>query len=335
MTPEISRFGRRVFFAVLIIGLVAAAAYAIDLILLVFAGILLGVLLRGAGTWIETHSTLSIRWSMVIALIVFAVVFFGSLSMFGVQIANQADQLVAAVTQAYGELQTKLQQYRITDLLMPGTAGAAIAAPAKAASGLLRVVASFVLILFLGLYLSTKPELYTELFLSFFNGRLRGRIAKLLDAIVSALRWWMVGQFISMGIVGVIATTGLLAIGAPMPVSLGVLAGLLTFVPYVGAVVSATPAILLAFTKGTHMVLYVVLIYLIAHIVEGYIVTPFIQHRLVYLPPALILAMQFLMELFAGVVGVMLATPLMVVAMVLIKELYFGQQWTEEVTDAA
>jgi predicted PurR-regulated permease PerM len=82
------------------------------------------------------------------------------------------------------------------------------------------------------------------------------------------------------------------------------------------------------------MVLSVLLVYLVAHVVEGYIVGPFIQHRLLYLPPALILVTQFVLELFAGIPGIMLATPLMVVAMVLIKELYFGQQWTDEVTEA-
>jgi predicted PurR-regulated permease PerM len=95
-----------VFVAVIIIGLTAAAAYAIDLILLVFAGILLAVLLRGAGTWLEAHSGLSIKWSMLIALVAFGVVFFGSLWLFGVHIADQADQLIAAVSQAYVEFQT-------------------------------------------------------------------------------------------------------------------------------------------------------------------------------------------------------------------------------------
>jgi predicted PurR-regulated permease PerM len=194
------------------------------MILLVFAGILLAVLLRGMGTWLEQHSSLSIKWSMVIALIGFAVVFFGSLWMFGVQMAKQADQLISAVSQAYIELQAKLQEYRITDLFMSGSTARAV--PEKAASGILSVVASMVLILFLGFYLSTSPELYTELFLSFFNGRFRVRLARLLDAICSALRWWMVGQFISMGIVGIITIIGLLMIGAPMAISLGVLATL-------------------------------------------------------------------------------------------------------------
>jgi len=180
VTPQLSRFGRRVFVAVLIIGLIAAAAYAIDLILLILAGMLLAVLLRGAGTWLEAHSGLSIKWSMLIALVAFGVVFFGSLWLFGVHIADQADQLIAAVSQAYVEFQTTLQQYRVTDFLV-SRAGTVLPGPAKAASGALWVVASMVLILFLGVYLSTSPELYTELFLNFFNGRLRKRIEKLLD----------------------------------------------------------------------------------------------------------------------------------------------------------
>ena len=78
----------------------------------------------------------------------------------------------------------------------------------------------------------------------------------------------------------------------------------------------------------------VILVYFIAHVVEGYVVVPLIQHKLVYLPPAMILAMQFLMELFAGMIGVTLATPLMVVGMVLIKKLYFKQEWDEPTEEA-
>jgi predicted PurR-regulated permease PerM len=76
-------------------------------------------------------------------------------------------------------------------------------------------------------------------------------------------------------------------------------------------------------------------VYLAAHVVEGYIVTPLIQHRLLYLPPALILVTQFVMQLFAGAIGLTFATPLMVIGMVLIKELYFRQQWTETTDQAA
>jgi predicted PurR-regulated permease PerM len=196
------------------------------------------------------------------------------------------------------------------------------------------MAASVIMILFLGLYLSTGPQLYTELFLSFFSKPKRARAARLLDAIASALRWWLAGQLIAMAVVGAITTVGLLLVGAPMAVSLGVLAMLLTFVPYVGAILSAVPAILLAFSHSSKMAMYVMFVYLIAHVMEGYIIVPLIQHRLVYLPPAMILATQFLMNLFVGTVGITFATPLMVVAMVLIKKLYFKQDWDESAEEA-
>ena len=88
------------------------------------------------------------------------------------------------------------------------------------------VIASIVLVLFLGLYLSTDPHLYTDLFLSFFDAPLRRRMERLLDAMASALRWWLLGQFIAMAVVGVITAIGLLIIGAPMAISLSLLAAL-------------------------------------------------------------------------------------------------------------
>jgi predicted PurR-regulated permease PerM len=321
---------------VLIVGFMAAVVYSVQVLLLIFGGILLAILLRSSGTWLWAHTRLSMNWCMAIVLFGFGAFLFGTLWIFGVQIVNQADQLFRAVSEAYGQFHDKLAKYHIAGSLSAGTGGLNLESPAKAAaSGILSIAASIVLVLFLGVYLSINPQLYTDLFLNFFDTRWRVRIAGLLDAMGSALRWWLAGQLIAMAIVGLITTIGLLLIGGPMAISLGVLAMLLTFVPYVGAIVSAVPAVLLAYTKNGELALYVVLVYLVAHIVEGYILVPLIQHKLVYLPPATILAVQFLMDLFAGTVGIMLATPRMVVAMVLIKEFYFNQGWTETTEEAA
>jgi len=338
MTPDITRFGRRLFAAVLIVALVVGVVYSIQLLLLVFAGILLGVLLRSSGTWLSRTTRLPINWSMAIVLVAFGTFFFGTILVFGGQIIGQADQLFRAVSEAYDQVRDKLAQYKMAGSLPPTTGGLDLESPARAfASGFIWVVASIVMVLFIGVYLSTNPQLYIDLFLDFFDRSKRKRVAGLLNDIGAALQWWLAGQFIAMAVVGVITTAGLLLIGAPMPISLGITAALLTFVPYVGAIISAIPAVLLAFTRSSEMAMYVLLIYLLAHIIEGYIIVPLVQHKLVFLPPAMILAMQFLMELFAGTVGVTLGTPLMVVAMVLIKELYFEQDWTEpsEGTDEA
>jgi predicted PurR-regulated permease PerM len=333
MTAETMRFGRRVFVAVLIVGLALALAYAFQILLLVFAGVLLAILLRSAGNWLSAQTKLAVNWCILLVLITFGALSFALVWMFGLQIVSKADELFLAVTDAYRQFQGKLAQYHIAAGSLAGNLN--LETPAKAAaSGVLSMGAALVLVVFLGVYISTGPQIYTDLFLSFFEGPLRGRVARLLDATGSALRWWLAGQFIAMAAVGVITTTGLLLIGVPMAVSLGILAALLTFVPYIGALVSAAPAILLALTKSPEMALYVILVYLLAHVVEGYILVPMIQHRLVYLPPAMILSMQFLMKIFAGAVGVTFATPLMVVAMVLIKELYFKQNWDEPAAQA-
>ncbi|HYR83455.1 MAG TPA: AI-2E family transporter [Terriglobia bacterium] len=328
MTADLGRFAWRVLIAVLIIGLVAAMAYAIHLILLVFAGVLLAIFLRTVGCWLSHNTRIPIHWSMVIVLISFAVVMFGILWMFGQQIAQQADDLYLTVTQAYNDFQMQLRQYSLGQQMLAQFSDVDLkATAATAASGLLRTAGAGLLVLFLGLYLSTRPELCTEAFLSLFSSTQRARMTRLLDSLGAALRWWLLGQLIAMGVVGVITTIGLFILGAPMAIPLGVLAGLLTFIPYVGAIVSAVPAVLIALTKGRDLALYVVLLYLLAHILEGCVIVPLIQHRLVYLPPAVTLVSQFFMEIFVGGMGIAFATPLLVVSMVLVKQLYFKQDW--------
>ena len=328
MTADMVRFAWRVLVAVLIVGLVVAVAYAIHLILLVFAGILLAVFLRTIGCWLSQSTRLPIHWCMVIVLIGFAAVMFGIVFAFGQQIAQQADALYGAVRQAYNDFQAQLSQYRIGQQIMEQASDVDLkSTAASAASGLLRSIASIVLIAFLGLYLSTQPQLYTEAFFGLFRPAERARVARLVDALGAALRWWLLGQLIAMAIVGVVTTIGLLILGAPMAVPLGVLAMLLTFVPYVGAIVSAVPAVLIALTKGRDLALYVILLYLFAHLLEGCVLVPLIQHRLVYLPPAMTLATQFLMEIFVGSMGMAFATPLLVITMVLVKQLYLKQDW--------
>jgi len=330
MSAEMTRFVRRAFAAVLIVGLVVLLAYAVELILYVFAGILLALMLRTAGMWLTSATGISIRWCMTIVLAAFVIGVFGIVWVFGLHIVNQADLLFDTISMAYSQFQSKLQQYRIFRQLVSTTPTVNLGATATAAAtGLMWMAGSVVLILFLGVYLSTRPQEYLESFLAFFSGEHRSKATKILESLGGALRWWLFGQLIAMVLVGAVTTIGLLLLKSPMAVSLGVMAGLLTFVPYIGALVSAVPAILIAFTQSSHLAISVMGLYLIAHIVEGYIVVPLVQHRLVYLPPALILTNQLFMHAFAGAAGLTFATPLLVVAMVLVKRLYFKQDWTD------
>jgi predicted PurR-regulated permease PerM len=132
----------------------------------------------------------------------------------------------------------------------------------------------------------------------------------------------MLGQLIDMAVVGVLSTLGLALLGIPLPLALGVLAGLFTFVPYLGAVLAGIPAVIVASTVGPAAILWVVLLYTGCHVVDGYLVSPLVSRRTVRLPPAVtVLSMAVLGELY-GFLGVLIATPLAALVIVLVKELY-------------
>jgi predicted PurR-regulated permease PerM len=320
-------FAKRVAVAVLVVGAVAVAAYTVQILLLVFAGVLLAVVFRSAGCWLAQRTALSINGAMAVVLLVFTLLVLGTLWEFGSGLANEADQILLKASESLTSLQRRASHYEgLRHVLSAGnlnlqeSAGSALSLTINAA-------AAIVLVLFVGVYASLNPRLYLDLALMLFPRQQRIRIDRLLAETARGLRWWVLGQLVSMAAVGIITAIGMLVAKVPMALSLSLIAALFTFVPYLGAIVSAIPAILIGLTVSSQTALYVILIFLVAHVVEGYIVSPMIQHRFVYLPPALILASQFLMEVLAGVVGIMMATPLLVVAMVLIHRLYLQQSW--------
>ena len=131
----------------------------------------------------------------------------------------------------------------------------------------------------------------------------------------------MLGRLVSMTTLGFVVAIGLWIIGVPLPAALGFLAGILTFVPYIGAFVSAVPSLLLAVSINLDLAVYVVLLYIVVHLIEGYIRVPLVQRRVVPLPPALTLSAQIILGVVAGFLGLLLATPL-VAAIVIIRMVY-------------
>src|SRR5690349_2207473 len=121
MTAAMKQFSRQVLVAVLVVFAVAAVVYSIQILLLAFAGILLAIFFRSAGMWLHRRGKLSVSWSMAIVLVSFGAVFFAALWLFGVQIANQADQLFWAVSQAYQQFHQKLAQYHVAGGISAGT----------------------------------------------------------------------------------------------------------------------------------------------------------------------------------------------------------------------
>jgi predicted PurR-regulated permease PerM len=138
----------------------------------------------------------------------------------------------------------------------------------------------------------------------------------------SALRLWLVGQLFAMALVGILAGLGLWLLGIPSALALGLIAGLLEFVPVVGPIAAAVPAVLLAMLVGWEESLMVAGLYFAIQQVEGYVITPLVQQRAVDLPPALTLFSLIALGTVFGVPGVLLAAPMTVAIYVALKTLY-------------
>jgi predicted PurR-regulated permease PerM len=136
------------------------------------------------------------------------------------------------------------------------------------------------------------------------------------------LRLWLIGQAISMIVVGLATGIGLWLAGVPSAVALGVIAGLTEAVPYVGPIVGSIPGLLVALTVGPETAFWALVVYVIVQQLEGYALLPIIQRRMVSLPPALTLFWIMAAGLLFGALGVVFAAPILVVIYVLVKRLY-------------
>lgn len=182
--------------------------------------------------------------------------------------------------------------------------------------------AALIVVVIAGIYLAAQPKLYRWGIAAIFHPLKRARVLEIIDLIERTVRLWILGQVILMIITGLLTYFGLLIIGLPSPVALALIAGIAEIVPYLGPFISAVPALLVALTLGFWPAVLTMGVYLVVHLIEGYIAAPLIERRFVTIPPALILLGLVAVELIFGTGGIVLAAPITVVIFVLVKMFY-------------
>lgn len=324
-------FARRVLIAVAIVALALFAWQISRLLLLVFAGALLAVLLNWAAGLVARRTPLSRTWglALVVAVAVALLVVGGSL--FGAQLADQFRQLAQRLPDAVSQIEDTLEETGWGRYLIGGIEGEGVRSVIGSglvpritgiASTAVQLIADFLIVLFVGLYFAVSPMSYRNGAVMLLPERHRRRGREALDAIGDGLLRWLLGQFVSMVTVGVLTAVGLMLLGIPMALALAVLAALLEFVPIIGPLLAAVPAVLLAFTQGPMLALYVALLYLAIQQIESYVVLPLAQRWAVALPPALTVMAAVAMGLTFGFLGILIATPVLVAVLVLVRKVY-------------
>jgi len=233
------------------------------------------------------------------------------------QRAPGGEALVAAARPSEGGWQ------RIAPLAFGSVAGV-FSTLLGVASGLLAVSA-------LALFFALGPGAYVDGVLHLFPGPRRPRLREVAGLVAHALRRWLVGRAIAMAIVALVTGIGLLLLGVPYAFALALVAGILTFVPYVGPILAAAPALVVAGAEGMETVLSVGALYVGAQLLEDYVVTPVVQGRALSLPPALLVVAQVSLGVLLGGLGLLLATPFAVMLVVLVQTLYVEDVLGEKV----
>ena len=183
-------------------------------------------------------------------------------------------------------------------------------------------LAGLLLIIFMAIYIAADPDMYHRGVITLFPRRHRARAGEILSATADVLRKWLVTQLIAMTAIGAVTTIVLLVLQVKAAFALGVIAGLLEFVPTVGPILSAVPAIAMAFLDSPEKALYVTIAYVGIQFIENHLLIPLLMKGGMDLPPALTILAQALMALLFGFIGLMCAVPLLAAGMVAVKMLY-------------
>lgn len=300
--------------------------YIVDVLLLVFAAVLLASLFRAPADWLARRTPLSPGGSLTVALLALAVLVGLVAWLFGHVVADQAEQLARRLPEIVRSVQERMARYDwAMEYLRPekilNGEPEFIGKGLRAVTTTFGAVANLGIVLLMAVFLAAQPALYVDGMVRLVPIPRRRRAREVLDAAGHTLRRWLVGQLVLMLVVAVLTSIGLWALGVPFALALGLLAGLLTFVPYLGPILALVPAALVALSEGTLLAAYVVALYIGVQIVEG-LLEPLVQQRAVYLPPALLIFAQIVLGILIGPLGVVLATPLAAAAMVAVNLIY-------------
>jgi predicted PurR-regulated permease PerM len=322
-------FPRKVLLVAFALLLALMAWQLLDLIMLVFGAVIVATVLRALAAALERHARVPPQISVVAALLWVVCVIAAVAWFVGDPLAEQFEILRQRLPAAVDAVLQWLNSHRlgVAALQYIEEARGNDASPwalrlAGAAGSTFGALGGAVLTLVMGLYLAVAPRVYRDGLVRLMPLSVRERVGEALDACGTALSRWLLGQSVSMLFVGATTAFGLWLLDVPLALSVGVLSGLLAFIPFFGAIASGLLAVLLGFMQGPETALYVLILAVVIQQVEGNVLMPLVEHWAVGLPPVLGIAATVMFGVLFGLMGVLLAAPAMIVLMVVVQRLY-------------
>jgi predicted PurR-regulated permease PerM len=209
-------------------------------------------------------------------------------------------------------------------------AGALLQTATTALGGVAGVLGNLVVIVFLGLYVAVDPAIYRHGALLLVPPDKRERAGSVLDETAATLRWWVIGQLVSMAGIAALTYVALLLVGMPAAFILALITGLFAFIPYIGSFVAGAMIVLFGLAQGATMAVWGLGVYLLVQLVESYVLAPIVQRWSVNISPALIIGGLTVLGGLFGIWGFILAAPLLAVIRILVLRLWVGDALGDE-----
>jgi predicted PurR-regulated permease PerM len=301
-----------------------------QVLLVLFAGILAAIFLRTCASAVSNWTKLSKRWSLAIVIVTILLVLTAISFFLAPAIAEEVDQLKQRLPAAFNHAMDWVREQPWGKALIEGSqpdnktvpmpATGAMTQVSKVFSNTFEALAGFIIVIFIGIYMAANPMAYVGLLLKGTPREGQFALKRTLVRSGATLRSWLLGQLVCMIVIGVGTWVGLHFLKVPLAGALGFLAGLFEFVPTVGPILSAVPAILLSFVESPMKALYVVILFIVLQFIENHTLVPLVQAKAIDLPPVVLILSLLLFSTLFGFLGLFLATPMTAVIAVILEE---------------
>jgi predicted PurR-regulated permease PerM len=320
---------------IVILILLFKATFAV--FLLILAGALIAIFFRGLSGLIcrKTHwkEGYCLASSVIGTILLIALLFW----FIGAKIGNQISELSDTFPRTVQNAEEQIRQNPIGNKILDEVTSPESVKKAKSIAGTFfkstfGIFGDLYVILFLGIFFTVSPGIYKNGIIQLVPDKGKKKAEDVLNQCAGNLKKWLKGQIFAMFVVTVLTAIGLVILGIPMWLALAVIAGILNFIPNFGPLIAMIPAVMVAFLQGPVTALIVAGLYILVQVAESNFITPMVQRKMINIAPALIIIAQLLISPLTGAWGLVLATPLMVIIIVLVKELYIKKHQQEELT---
>jgi predicted PurR-regulated permease PerM len=334
-TVQDNSFQKKIWIITAIVSFVVILLLVISTTFSVFLLVLAGTLVALFFTALSNKIKKITKWKetvcTVLSIVISLLVVLGLFWLIGAKVQSQFEELTEIIPEFIENAESKLNDSTIGKTFIAKLTSESSIKKAQSFAGqffqsTFGVFGDVYVILFIGIFFAISPKTYTNGFLQLIPKNGQKKAKKVFSKLGDQLRNWLKGKLFSMLIVFILTAIGLAIIGVKLWLVLALLAGLISFIPNFGPLIALIPAVLVALMQSTQTAFLVVGLYTVIQFIESNFITTIIQKKLINMPPALIIIAQLIMGTLTGSWGLVLATPITVILIVLVQELYLSEE---------